>query len=103
MCEDSRRYLTMYYIPVILGSTRRGRQSPRVARFVAEQMKQTGKIDTEILDLLEYDFPIMEERLRFRDEPPPRLREFSQKIARSDSLVRSEERRVGKECRSRWS
>ncbi|MGH9833689.1 MAG: NADPH-dependent FMN reductase [Blastocatellia bacterium] len=77
----------MFYIPVILGSTRRGRQSPRVARFISERMKQTGKIETEILDLLEYNFPIMEERLRFRDDPPPGLLEFSQKVARSDSLV----------------
>lgn len=29
----------------------------------------------------------MEERLRFRDDPPPRLQEFSEKIARSDALV----------------
>ena len=77
----------LFRIPVILGSTRRGRQSPRVARFVSERMKRTGRIETELLDLLEYDFPIMEERLRFLEEPPPRLREFGEKIGRSDSLV----------------
>jgi NAD(P)H-dependent FMN reductase len=77
----------MFYIPVILGSARRGRQSPKVARFINERMKRTGKIKTEILDLMEYNFPIIEERLRFRDDPPPRLREFSQKVERSDALV----------------
>lgn len=76
-----------FYIPVILGSTRRGRQSPKVARFITERMKRNERIETEILDLAEYDFPIMEERLRFRDDPPPGLREFSEKVARSDSLV----------------
>jgi NAD(P)H-dependent FMN reductase len=76
-----------FYIPVILGSTRRGRQSPKVARFITERMRRNGSIETEILDLLEYNFPIMEERLRFRDDPPPGLREFSEKVARSDSLV----------------
>ena len=76
-----------FYIPVILGSTRRGRQSPKVARFIAERMRRSGRIETEILDLAEYDFPIMEERLRFRDDPPPGLREFGEKVARSDSLV----------------
>ena len=74
-------------IPVILGSTRRGRQSHKVARFIAERMSRNERIETEILDLAEYDFPIMEERLRFRDDPPPGLREFSEKVARSDSLV----------------
>src|SRR5919198_4958156 len=29
----------------------------------------------------------MEERLRFRDDPPPGLRQFSEKIARADSIV----------------
>lgn len=76
-----------FYIPVILGSTRRGRQSPKVARFIAERMKRTGRIEPEILDLLEYHFPAMEERLRLRDDPPPRLREFADKVARSDALV----------------
>lgn len=76
-----------FYIPVILGATRRGRQSAKVAKFVYERMRRNRKIETEVLDLLEYDFPIMEERLRFRDDPPPRLREFADKIARADSVV----------------
>ena len=39
-------------------------------------------------------------RLRLNESP-----EFKQIIerARTDALTRSEERRVGKECRSRWS
>jgi NAD(P)H-dependent FMN reductase len=50
-------------------------------------MRRSERIDTEILDLLAYNFPVMEERLRFRDDPPPGLREFSEKVARSDALV----------------
>jgi NAD(P)H-dependent FMN reductase len=77
----------MFYIPIILGSTRRGRQSPKVARFIENRLKNTNQIETEILDLLEYNFPLMEERLRLRDDPPPRLREFAEKIARADSVM----------------
>ena len=77
----------MFYIPVILGSTRRGRQSPKVARFVSDRLKRTGRIETEILDLLEYNFPLMEERLSRREDPPPRLREYAEKINRADSIV----------------
>jgi NAD(P)H-dependent FMN reductase len=77
----------VFYIPVILGSTRRGRQSPKVARFVVERMKRIERIETEMLDLADYNFPIMEERLRFNENPPPRLREFSEKIDRADSIV----------------
>jgi len=76
-----------FYIPIILGSVRRGRQSPRVARFLAERMRRTGRIETEILDLAEYNFPIMEERLHYRDDPPPGLPEFGAKLARADALV----------------
>lgn len=77
----------MYYIPVIAGSTRRDRQSIKVARFVESRLKGRPNVQTELLDLLEYNFPIMEERLHRRDDPPPRLAEYAGKIARADSLV----------------
>jgi NAD(P)H-dependent FMN reductase len=77
----------MFYIPIILGSTRRGRQSPKVARFIEDRLKKTDRAETEILDLLEYNFPMMDERLSRRDDPPARLREFADKIARADSIV----------------
>ncbi len=76
-----------FYIPIILGSVRKGRQSPKAAKFLFKRLQKNGKAETEILDLLEYNFPIMEERLRFSDNSPPRLREFADKIARSDALV----------------
>ena len=77
----------MYYIPILLGSTRRDRQSPKVARFILDRLGRYERVETELLDLQEYDFPIMEERLRFRDDPPPGLMEFAEKIARADSLL----------------
>ena len=77
----------MFYIPIILGSTRRGRQSAKVARFVAERMQKHERIETEILDLLDYDFPMLEERLRLRDDAPAGVVEFGGRIARADSVV----------------
>lgn len=77
----------MFYIPIILGSTRRGRQSAKVARFVEERMKKSERLETEILDLLDYNFPMMEERLRLRDDAPPQVLEFAAKVARADSIV----------------
>lgn len=75
------------YVPVILGSTRRGRQSAKVARFVVDRMARSEGLETEILDLAEYDFPMLEERLRFRDDPPPHLLDFASKITRADAVV----------------
>ncbi len=74
------------YIPVILGSTRRGRQSDTVARFLSARLAAKS-IHTEILDLADFNFPVMEERLSRRDDPPPRLREFAAKIAAADALL----------------
>lgn len=77
----------MYYVPIIVGSTRRDRQSIKVARFVLAQLKRRKGVETELLDLLEYNFPILEERLHRRDDPPPRLQEFGGKIGRADSFI----------------
>jgi len=77
----------MFRIPIICGSTRRDRQSVKVARFVSAQLRQRPNVTTELLDLLEYNFPIMEERLHRRDDPPPGLREFGEKIDRADSFI----------------
>jgi len=77
----------MSYIPIIAGSTRRDRQSIKVARFVLARLQQRPAVETELLDLLEFNFPIMEERLHRRDDPPPRLQEFGDKIGRADSFI----------------
>jgi NAD(P)H-dependent FMN reductase len=77
----------VFYIPIILGSTRRGRQSVKVASFVAERLKKDERIETEILDLLDYNFPIMEERLRLRDDGPAGVVEFSGKINRGNAII----------------
>lgn len=76
-----------FFIPIIAGSTRRDRQSIKVARFVFARLSARSGVETELLDLLEYNFPIMEERLHRRDDPPPRLREFGDKIGRADSII----------------
>jgi azobenzene reductase len=77
----------MFYVPVILGSVRRGRKSPIVARFVVERLRRSGKFEPELIDLAEYNLPIMEERLRLRNDPPPNLVEMGAKLARADAIV----------------
>ena len=77
----------MYYVPIICGSTRRDRQSIKVAKFVLARLSQRPGVETELLDLLELNFPIMEERLHRRDDPPPGVREFGQKIGRADAVI----------------
>jgi NAD(P)H-dependent FMN reductase len=77
----------MFYIPIICGSTRRDRQSIKVAKFVLARLQRRPNAQTELLDLLELNFPIMEERLHRRDDPPPGVREFGEKIGRADAVI----------------
>lgn len=77
----------MFYVPIILGTIRRGRLSARAAYFIHNCLKRTGRIEPEILDLLDYNLPMLEERLRFRDDPPPEVVEFGKKLSKADALV----------------
>ncbi|HEX4604083.1 MAG TPA: NADPH-dependent FMN reductase [Candidatus Angelobacter sp.] len=77
----------MYFIPVILGSIRRNRESAKVAQFALDWLKQLDRVRAELLDLKELDLPMMEERLRFRDDAPASVREFSVRIAQADAIV----------------
>lgn len=77
----------MYYIPIILGSTRRGRQSGKAARFIETHLRQNSQVETEILDLAEYDLPLMEERVRLRDDAPAAALALGEKLRRADALV----------------
>lgn len=83
----NRLALAMYYIPVILGSIRRNRESAKVAGFVIASLRKRPCLSTELLDLKVFNLPMMEERLRFRDDVPPRVREFSEHISRADGIV----------------
>jgi len=77
----------MYTIPIILGSIREGRQSPRVAKFIERKLRATGRVAPEILDLKESGLPMMEERLRNLADPPESVVRFGNAIAAADAVV----------------
>ena len=45
-------------IPVILGTTRKGRMSAHAARFVADQIRQRGDIVTDVIDISQLPLPV---------------------------------------------
>jgi NAD(P)H-dependent FMN reductase len=77
----------MFYIPVILGSIRRNRESAKVAEFAVGFLRRLEGISTELLDLKKINLPIMEERLSFREEAPTSALELGARINRADSIV----------------
>jgi NAD(P)H-dependent FMN reductase len=77
----------MFYIPVILGSIRRNRESAKVATFAINRLKAMEGVQTELIDLRAINLPLMEERLRFRHDPPESVIQFSSYMERASSIV----------------
>jgi len=73
-------------ISIIIGTVREGRRSPGVAYLLRDMLELKGE-KIEILDLEEYSFPIMKERLKNLKHPPAGMREFSQHLFDSDGII----------------
>jgi NAD(P)H-dependent FMN reductase len=69
------------FIPVILGTVRKGRASENVARFVFEQVKRREDVETEFIDIRELNFPADDAGEQIKHEG------FSAICARADGLV----------------
>ena len=62
----------MTKIAIILGSTRPGRNGEAVAKWVLDIAKQRGDADYELVDLLDYNLPHLDEAV------PPSMGQYSQ-------------------------
>ncbi len=68
-------------VPVILGTTRRGRLSAHVARFVAFELSKRPGVVTELIDIKDVPLPVDGAGAEIKDP------QFSQKMDASDGLV----------------
>jgi NAD(P)H-dependent FMN reductase len=68
-------------IPVILGTTRKGRVSVHAARFMVEQIERRQGVATELIDLSELPMPIDDAGEQIKDAT------FANKMALADALV----------------
>lgn len=69
------------YIPVILGTPRKGRASENVARFVLGEVTKRKGVETELIDVRDLRLPTDDEGEEIKDA------EFSSKMNRADALV----------------
>ena len=69
------------YIPVILGTARKGRASENVARFVLGEVAKREGVETELLDIRDLDLAADDEGESVKDA------DFSAKMNRADALV----------------
>ena len=77
----------MFHIAIISGSVRIGRQSHRVAQYFQNYITSGRQATAEILDLKEFDFPVLEERLSHTPEPTDKEKLFSEKISKADAVI----------------
>ena len=69
------------FIPVILGTVRKGRASENVAKFVFEQVKKREGVESELIDIRELNFPGDDAGEQIKDA------KFSAACERADGLV----------------
>lgn len=69
------------FIPVILGTSRQGRASEHVARFVHAEVKKRVSVETELFDVRELPFTTQDAGEGIKDA------RFSEAMARADALV----------------
>ena len=69
------------FIPIILGTSRRGRQSENVARFVFEQTRKRAGVETELIDVCTLPMKLDDAGEQMKDP------EFSATINRCDGLI----------------
>lgn len=69
------------FIPVILGSVRKGRASENVAKFVFEQVQKRDGVESEFVDIRELNLPNDDAGEQIKDP------KFSQLCERADGLV----------------
>jgi len=69
------------FIPVILGTTRKGRTSENVARFVYDEVKKQEGVETELIDLRDLKFTSDDAGEAIKDA------KFSATMERADGLV----------------
>lgn len=69
------------FIPVILGTSRQGRQSELVAQFVIEQVRQRQSIETELIDIRTLKIALDDEGETLKDP------QFSEQMTRADGMI----------------
>ena len=69
------------FIPVILGTSRKGRASENVAKFVFGEVQKREGVDTELIDIRQLDFPTDDAGEAIK------LPSFSEAMERADGIV----------------
>jgi NAD(P)H-dependent FMN reductase len=81
MNAEARATERPLFVPVILGTVRKGRFSEHVARFVFEEFRKRAGVETELVDIREIKLPTTDAGENIKDP------KFSQTVMRADALI----------------
>ncbi len=78
-------------LQIIIGSTRPGRVTERLAKWVASEAAKLENVDTELVDLSDYPMPFMDEPISPRYNPDrqinPAVLKWITKVSEADAYV----------------
>lgn len=72
----------MLFIPILLGTARKGRQSENVAKYVLEQAKKYGQFKTELIDARSFGLTSTDDT-----KTSQKAKKFSETMIRADGLI----------------
>ena len=74
-------------IAIISSSIREGRTTRRVALHLLDQLKKMEKLQTELIDLTDYEYPIWKEVFHREVNPPEECVILHDKLAVADAMI----------------
>ena len=79
--------ITMPHIAIISSSVRRGRNSHRVALYFKQYIEEQNHGTVEIIDLMAYQFPVFDERLKYQEAPTEQMLDFAARVKGADGII----------------
>jgi NAD(P)H-dependent FMN reductase len=75
------------HIALLSTSVRDGRMSHRVALHLQRSITAEGRHTVDLIDLLDHDFPVFHERLKFMAAPAPEVVSFAERIRKAEGVI----------------
>lgn len=77
----------MLNLAIVVGSVRTGRQSHKAAYYLEKKLKARKDINVTIIDLLEYEVPLLEERLGKLVNPHETVKRAGEILKDTDAII----------------
>lgn len=74
-------------IAVIIGSIRQDRFGPTPARWIADQAAKRDGLDVDVVDLIDYECPVVLGGNDYDAKPPASVQELSQRLKPADAFI----------------